>query len=127
MDRVDLQVVVSRIKPEEITQHQGSEDSATVRQRVLQARQQAQNRFKQEARLQCNADMQSRHLKQWCPLNEGSRILLEGAVRKLGLSARATDRILKVSRTIADLDGQEHLQTNHIAEAIQYRTLDRMA
>jgi magnesium chelatase family protein len=127
MDRIDLQVVVSRIKPEEITQHQGSEDSATVRQRVLQARQQAQNRFKQEARLQCNADMQSRHLKQWCPLNEGSRILLEGAVRKLGLSARATDRILKVSRTIADLDGQEHLQTNHIAEAIQYRTLDRMA
>ncbi|MFM7471920.1 MAG: YifB family Mg chelatase-like AAA ATPase [Nodosilinea sp.] len=127
MDRIDLQVVVSRIKPEEITQHQGSEDSATVRQRVLQARQQAQNRFKQEARLQCNADMQSRHLKQWCPLNEGSRILLEGAVRKLGLSARATDRILKVSRTIADLDGQEHLQTHHIAEAIQYRTLDRMA
>lgn len=127
MDRIDLQVVVSRIKPEEITHHQSGEDSAAVRQRVQRARQQAQDRFNQEARLQCNADMQSRHLKQWCPLNDGSRMLLEGAVRKLGLSARATDRILKVSRTIADLDGQAQLQTHHIAEAIQYRTLDRMA
>ncbi|MBU6228833.1 MAG: YifB family Mg chelatase-like AAA ATPase [Cyanobacteria bacterium REEB459] len=127
MDRIDLQVVVSRIKPEEINPDQTSEDSATVRQRVQQARQWAQNRFKQEARLQCNADMQSRHLKQWCPLNEGSRSLLERAVGKLGLSARATDRILKVGRTIADLEGQEQLDTHHIAEAIQYRTLDRMA
>jgi magnesium chelatase family protein len=70
--------------------------------------------------------MQSRHLKQWCPLDDTSRTLLEGAVRKLGLSARATDRILKVGRTIADLDGADNLQTHHIAEAIQYRTIDRM-
>ena len=63
---------------------------------------------------------------QWCPLDDPSRNLLEGAVRKLGLSARATDRILKVARTIADLDDSTALQTHHIAEAIQYRTIDRM-
>jgi magnesium chelatase family protein len=70
--------------------------------------------------------MQSRHLKHWCPLDGTSKTLLEGAVRKLGLSARAMDRILKVGRTIADLDGADDLQTHHIAEAIQYRTIDRM-
>jgi magnesium chelatase family protein len=126
MDRIDLQVVVSRIKPEEMTQHQPGEASDPVRQRVQAARQRAHERFKTEPKLQCNADMQSRHLKQWCPLDDISRTLLEGAVRKLGLSARATDRILKVGRTIADLEGAEDLQTHHIAEAIQYRTIDRM-
>jgi magnesium chelatase family protein len=126
MDRIDLQVVVSRIKPEEMTQHQPSEASESVRQRVQAARQRAHERFKIEPKLQCNADMQSRHLKQWCPLDDTIRTLLEGAVRKLGLSARATDRILKVGRTIADLEGVEDLQTHHIAEAIQYRTIDRM-
>lgn len=126
MDRIDLQVVVSRIKPEEMTQHQPGEASETVRDRVQLARQRASDRFKAEPKLQCNADMQSRHLKDWCPLDDTSRTLLEGAVRKLGLSARAADRILKVGRTIADLDGADHLQTHHIAEAIQYRTIDRM-
>jgi len=126
MDRIDLQVVVSRIKPEEMTQHQPGETSESVRERVQTARQRAHDRFKAEPKLQCNADMQSRHLKDWCPLDDTSRLLLEGAVRKLGLSARATDRILKVGRTIADLDNAEHLQTHHIAEAIQYRTIDRM-
>lgn len=126
MDRIDLQVVVSRIKPEEMTQHTPGEESAPVRQRVQAAREKAHDRFKAEAGLQCNADMQSRHLKQWCPLDDATRTLLEGAVRKLGLSARATDRILKVGRTIADLDGADGLQAHHIAEAIQYRTIDRM-
>lgn len=126
MDRIDLQVVVSRIKPEEMTQHQTGEASEPVRDRVQAARQRACDRFKAESGLQCNADMQSRHLKHWCPLDDTSRTLLEGAVRKLGLSARATDRILKVGRTIADLGGADALQTHHIAEAIQYRTIDRM-
>ncbi len=126
MDRIDLQVVVSRIKPEEMTQHQPGEASEPVRLRVESARQRAHDRFKSEPALQCNADMQSRHLKHWCPLDDTSKTLLEGAVRKLGLSARAMDRILKVGRTIADLDGAEDLQTHYIAEAIQYRTIDRM-
>jgi magnesium chelatase family protein len=70
--------------------------------------------------------MQGRHLRQWCQLDDPTRSLLENAIRKLGLSARATDRILKVSRTIADLAGEESLQMAHVAEAIQYRTIDRM-
>jgi magnesium chelatase family protein len=70
--------------------------------------------------------MQSGHLRQWCHLEDSSRNLLEGAIRKLGLSARASDRILKVARTIADLSEAETLKTAHIAEAIQYRTIDRM-
>jgi len=109
-----------------MTQHQTGEASEPVRDRVQAARQRAHDLFKTEPGLQCNADMQSRHLKHWCPLDDTSKTLLEGAVRKLGLSARAMDRILKVGRTIADLDGAEELQTHHIAEAIQYRTIDRM-
>lgn len=125
MDRIDLQVIVNRLKPEEITQHGIGEESAVVRQRVEAARQVAHQRFQNEP-LHCNAEMQSRHIRQWCRLDEATRNLLEGAIRKLGLSARATDRILKVARTIADLAGDEHLQTQHVAEAIQYRTIDRM-
>lgn len=125
MDRIDLQVVVSRLKPEEITQQAIGEESATVRQRVEAARERTRHRFQQEA-LRSNAEMQSRHLRQWCRLDDATRTLLENAIRKLGLSARATDRILKVSRTIADLAGEESLQTHHVAEAIQYRTIDRM-
>jgi magnesium chelatase family protein len=70
--------------------------------------------------------MQSRHLKQWCPLDDSGRTLLEGAMRRLVLSARAADRILKVARTIADLDDQDSLRAHHLAEAVQYRTLDRL-
>lgn len=125
MDRIDLQVVVSRLKPEEITQQQTGETSAAVRDRVQVARDRIQVRFKGEP-LCSNAEMQSRHLRQWCPLDEGCRQLLEGAIRKLGLSARATDRVLKVARTLADLAGEEQIQAQHVAEAVQYRTIDRM-
>ncbi|MEI2579691.1 YifB family Mg chelatase-like AAA ATPase [Scytonema sp. PRP1] len=126
MDRIDLQVAVNRLKPEEITQQPTGESSATVRERVQQARARASCRFKNEQNLSCNAQMQSRHLQKWCKLDDSSRNLLEGAIRKLGLSARASDRILKVARTIADLAGDNDLKTNHVAEAIQYRTIDRM-
>ena len=126
MDRIDLQVVVGRLKPEEMTQTQSGEPSEQVRQRVETARNQARDRFHTESELQCNADMQSRHLRQWCPLDDSTRSLMEAAVRKLSLSARATDRILKVARTIADLEGASDLGAPHVAEAIQYRTLDRM-
>lgn len=125
MDRIDLQVAVNRLKPEEITQQPIGEISESVRERVQVARDRALARFQFET-LRCNAEMQSRHLKEWCILDDSTRKLLEGAIRKLGLSARATDRILKVARTIADLAGDENLQTHHVAEAIQYRTIDRM-
>jgi len=125
MDRIDLQVGVNRLKPEEITRQPTGEDSETVRSRVQIARDRARLRFKDTA-LRCNAEMQSSHLRQWCNLDDSTRTLLEGAIRKLGLSVRASDRILKVARTIADLAGDEHLQTHHVAEAVQYRTIDRM-
>ncbi|MEB3355179.1 MAG: YifB family Mg chelatase-like AAA ATPase [Synechococcales bacterium] len=126
MDRIDLQVAVNRLKPEEMTRQQFGEDSKAVRARVEAARDRIQQRFQNDTP-KCNAEMQSRHLRQWCVLDESSRTLLEGAIRKLGLSARATDRILKVARTIADLAGEDQLQTPHVAEAIQYRTIDRMS
>jgi magnesium chelatase family protein len=125
MDRIDLQVTVSRLKPEEITRQTTGEPSAPIRERVQVAREQAQQRFQEHPEVNCNAQMQSRHLRQWCQLDDTSRQLLEAAINKLGLSARATDRVLKVARTIADLAGADTIQTTHVAEAIQYRTIDR--
>lgn len=125
LDRIDLQVVVTRLKPEEMTRQKTGETSEVVRERVFKARKIAQNRFKND-NISCNAQMQSRHLREYCVLDDVSRNLLEGAIRKLGLSARAMDRILKVSRTIADLADDKDLKSNHLAEAIQYRTIDRM-
>ncbi|MBD2449099.1 YifB family Mg chelatase-like AAA ATPase [Nostoc sp. FACHB-152] len=126
MDRIDLQVAVNRLKPEEITQQPTGESSIIVRERVQQARDRTISRFQTEPNLRCNAQMQSSHLQKWCKLDDGSRYLLEAAIKKLGLSARASDRILKVARTIADLAGEDALQAHHVAEAIQYRTIDRM-
>ena len=125
MDRIDLQVAVNRLKPEEITQQSEGESSGQIRDRVREARALASQRFDGE-KIQCNAEMQSRHLRRWCVLDDSSRQGLEGAIRKLGLSARATDRILKVARTIADLQQSVNIQVSHLAEAIQYRTIDRM-
>lgn len=126
MDRIDLQVVVNRLKPEEITRQKGGEPSAPVRDRVEAARKLAIARFK-GTQTQCNAEMDSQQLQEWCALDDTSRMLLENAIRQLGLSARGTDRILKVARTIADLEEAPTLQAHHVAEAIQYRTIDRMA
>jgi magnesium chelatase family protein len=125
MDRIDLQVTVSRLKSQEMTQQQLGEPTEPVRQRVRAARDRAYARFQDEPNLRCNAHMQSLHLRRWCQLDATSKQLLETAINKLGLSARATDRILKVARTIADLSGEENLQPSHVAEAIQYRTIDR--
>ncbi|MCM1982563.1 YifB family Mg chelatase-like AAA ATPase [Lyngbya confervoides] len=126
MDRIDLQVAVGRLKPEEMTRQREGEPSAAVRDRILAAREIARQRFAQQEHLYSNGQMQSRHLRQWCQLDDASRSILEAAIQRLGLSARAMDRILKVARTIADLDGQGQIQSNHIAEAIQYRTIDRL-
>jgi magnesium chelatase family protein len=126
MDRIDLQVTVARLKPDEMTRSSDGEPSSAVKDRVQVSRQLQQSRFQNEARVNCNAQMQSRHLRQWCKLDAPSRDLLEAAIKRLGLSARATDRILKVARTIADLASTEHIQVVHVAEAVQYRTLDRV-
>jgi magnesium chelatase family protein len=125
MDRIDLQVMVNRLKAEEITGKPTGESSESVRTRVEAARAIASQRFEAES-IRSNAEMQSRHLQKWCQLDDASRNLLEAAIRKLGLSARASDRVLKVARTIADLSGQENLTSTSVAEAIQYRTIDRM-
>jgi magnesium chelatase family protein len=125
MDRIDLQVAVNRLKPEEITRQSTGESTEVVRHRVQMARQIAHQRF-QETTILCNAQMQSKELQKWCVLDENSRQLLEKAISRLGLSARASDRIIKVARTIADLAGDEQLKSLHLAESIQYRTIDRM-
>ncbi|MEI6381339.1 MAG: YifB family Mg chelatase-like AAA ATPase [Cyanobacteriota bacterium ELA615] len=125
LDRIDLQVIVFRLKPEEMTSLAIGEDSQTIRERVTQARTIAQKRFADDPSVKCNAQMQPKHLRQWCQLDSLSRQLLENAIQRLGLSARAMDRILKVSRTIADLVEQENIKSHHLAEAIQYRTIDR--
>ncbi len=125
MDRIDLQVRVNRLKPSEIVEETEGEASESVLQRVQTARTRSQERLSNTG-LRCNAEMQSSHLRKWCKLNDSTRNLLENAIKKLGLSVRGSDRILKVSRTIADLCGDEELNANHVAEAIQYRTIDRM-
>ncbi len=125
LDRIDLQVTVGRLKPEEMTRHSEGESSGTVRERVMKARSIAENRFRDHASIWCNAQMSTAHLRDYCRLDDSSRNLLENAIKKLGLSARAMDRILKVARTIADLQAQENIQSHHVAEAIQYRTIDR--
>ncbi len=125
MDRIDLQVRVNRLKPEEIVQDTVGEESSSVYARVQAARSRSQHRFK-DTNLRCNAEMESKHMREWCKLDDGTRTLLENAIKKLGLSMRGSDRILKVSRTIADLNGDAEIGIPHVAEAIQYRTIDRM-
>jgi magnesium chelatase family protein len=109
-----------------MTSSEVGEDSVTIRARVTKAREIAQQRYQTEQKVRCNAQMQPRHLRQYCQLDQSSRGLLENAIQKLGLSARAMDRILKVSRTIADLASEENIKSHHLAEAIQYRTIDRL-
>jgi magnesium chelatase family protein len=125
LDRIDIHVEVPALSYEELAQKSPGEDSASMREKVATARNTQLGRFENEKKIFCNAHMESKHLRKHCDLDKGSQELLKTAIEKLGLSARAYDRILKVSRTIADLDAKPDILSSHIAEAIQYRSLDR--
>lgn len=125
LDRIDLHVEVTPVSFKELSAERVSEKSEMVRERVIKAREIQQKRFSEIADVHCNAQMSSKMLRTYCNIGEAGKQLLETAMEKLGLSARAYDRILKVARTIADLDSSENIETNHLAEAIQYRSLDR--
>lgn len=125
MDRIDIQVEIVPVPFEEMSSTRREESSATIRARVIKARQIQQERYKDFPQIHCNAQMTSAMLARYAQPDERSLNLLRQAMTRLNLSARAYDRILKVSRTIADLEGCEHIQSAHIAEAISYRNLDR--
>ena len=124
LDRIDLHVDVPRLAEEELVNTSPSEPSVEIRGRVTRARA-IQNRRFDAMSIHCNAQMGSREIRDLCPITQDVRTLLRAAIQQLGLSARAYDRILKVARTIADLGGGEQITVAHVAEAIQYRTLDR--
>lgn len=125
LDRIDLHVEVTPVPFNELSKTQNSETSKDIRDRVIKARLIQTERYKISDGIYCNAQMRTKDLKNYCHLDEASNTLLKTAMERLGLSARAYDRILKVARTIADLEASKNIQTNHIAEAIQYRSLDR--
>ena len=123
MDRIDLHISVDGVTYNELSKDELEEDSASIKARVDKAREIQLNRFK-GTNVHSNSAMSAAQIKKFCALDESSKKLLENAFKKLNLSARAHNRILKVARTIADLDGSVNIGTNHIAEAIRYRSLD---
>ncbi|HSH93091.1 MAG TPA: YifB family Mg chelatase-like AAA ATPase [Roseimicrobium sp.] len=125
LDRIDLHVEVPAVQFKDLSNARPGENSSSIRERVIAARGRQHDRFKDRPRITCNARMGTRELKQHCVLDDATMGLLQTAMTNLNLSARAYDRILKVARTIADLAGSEAIQTDHIGEAIQYRSLDR--
>ena len=127
LDRIDLHIEVPALKHEELLkQHGGAEPSSAIRARVIAARKIQLARFeKSKRKIGCNAQMGPAELKKFCVLDDSSREFLKMALDDLKLSARAYDRILKVARTIADLAGEEHVGEAAVAEAVQFRSLDR--
>jgi len=125
LDRIDIQCEIENVPYDQLRDAQPGESSAVMRERVLKARAIQNERFKHSKLIHCNAMMNSKMVRQYCALDDECDKLLEFTMSKLGLSARAYDRILKVARTIADLDGSENIQKKHLLEAISYRSLDR--
>ena len=124
LDRIDLHVQVNSVSYEQLRERKPAESSEVIRQRVNRAREIQQKRYA-ETGIHCNAQLEPGMMRECCPLSEGAQALMAGAFDALGLSARAHDRILKVARTIADLAGEACISELHVAEAIQYRSLDR--
>jgi magnesium chelatase family protein len=125
LDRIDIHIEVPSVPYKELSKDHSGERSEDIRKRVVEAREIQLERFKNDKRIYSNGQMKARHIKRNCSLKPDAQALLDSAMQKLSLSARAYTRILKVSRTIADLEASEDIQSHHISEAIQYRTLDR--
>ncbi|MBK0368952.1 YifB family Mg chelatase-like AAA ATPase [Flavobacterium agrisoli] len=125
LDRIDIHIEVTPVPFEKLADNQKGESSVAIRERVIEARNKQSKRFENSDTIHYNAQMSTRQIREFCELDENSKNLLKNAMERLNLSARAYDRILKVSRTIADLDNSEAISATHIAEAIQYRSLDR--
>jgi magnesium chelatase family protein len=125
LDRIDIHIEVTPVPFSELSKERNAEKSADIRVRVVAAREIQKKRFENYKGIYSNSQMTTKMLQTFCELDETCKTLLKNAMERLGLSARAYDRILKVSRTIADLDNEENILPNHIAEAIQYRSLDR--
>lgn len=125
LDRIDLHVEVTPVRFDEMTSNRKSESSSAIRERVTKARERQIARFQGNKDIYCNAMMPAHMVKEVCVINDAGKALLKTAMERLGLSARAYDRILKVSRTISDLAGTDDIRVEHLAEAIQYRSLDR--
>ncbi len=124
MDRIDIHVNVPSVPYKELSGDYSGEKSELLRLRVYEARERQLNRFKGD-KIFANGQMKTRHIKKYCALSEDAHSLLDTAMQRLNLSARAYSRILKVARTVADLDSAEAIGSSHVAEAIQYRMLDR--
>jgi magnesium chelatase family protein len=124
LDRIDIHVEVPAVPYKDLMRESNAEPSADIQNRVAAARALQSLRFAR-TKIFCNAQMNSRHIKKYCKIDDASRSLLESAIDKLGLSARAFNRILKIARTIGDLEAKPKIQVDHISEAIQYRNLDR--
>ncbi|MBA3673529.1 MAG: YifB family Mg chelatase-like AAA ATPase [Chitinophagaceae bacterium] len=125
LDRIDLHVEVTPVAFNELSSNERSEKSEDIRERVIKAMERQSERYKDNPGVYCNAQMSSKMLKEICVITQAGSNLLKVAMEKLNLSARAYDRILKVSRTIADIAGSDDIKVEHLAEAIQYRSLDR--
>jgi magnesium chelatase family protein len=125
LNRIDLHVEVTPVAFSELSNQQNGEDSATIRERVIKAREIQGARYKGQDSIDANVQMSSKQLREICRISNVGENLLKRAMEKLNLSARAYDRILKVSRTIADLANSSDIQPEHLAEAIHYRSLDR--
>lgn len=125
LDRIDLHIEVTPVSFDELADEQSGEGSKEIRDRVVNARLFQGKRYENSKGVHCNAQMGSKDLKHFCAIDDAGKSILKNAMDRLGLSARAYDRILKVARTIADLEESTSIQVKHLAEAIQYRSLDR--
>ena len=125
LDRIDIQVEILPVPFQRLSSDEAAETSDAIRERVIKARAIQEERFASEHEVNCNAQMNSRLIKQWCKLDDETMKILETAMTKFDMSARAYDRILKVARTIADLDGSTDIRPTHMREAVSYRNLDR--